>query len=429
LIPPHHITNICCSIKEILTAESSQYGYPLLAFLKLANPILLANGTNEFFHERDLSTPSNLEVVRPNVDTLYSAAVVDLSIQNVVITVPDIPDRFWAASFYDLYGNNYANLGSVNFTKPGKYLIQPMSAEQEAYQGDCEHGYGANKDEEYIQCITVPTAYSTILTRYLVKNNSTDLDIVRAYQDKTILKTVSRSSRGPIAPKLKISTLNAIFRNDTSLAGSLRLLAYLAPFNPAEIRADNDRVNRSLETAGLKNGVYNKPLSVNLTAVGAAINQTIAAAVSSPNTLVDAGNNWAILAPDISGDFGTNYIIRLVVAEALYLQLQPYEALYPSLRMGTSAMDGTLSIGANESMIFTFSSKPDVRGFWSITAYNNQGFLIENPVNRYSVGDRSNITYPDGSLVYAPDGASENQEFQILVQPADVTPPGNWTNK
>jgi hypothetical protein len=43
-------------------------------------------------------------LVRPNVDTLYSMAAIDLSHSDVVLTIPPVDDsRFYVFPFYDLY--------------------------------------------------------------------------------------------------------------------------------------------------------------------------------------------------------------------------------------------------------------------------------------------------------------------------------------
>jgi hypothetical protein len=60
--------------------------------------------------------------------------------------------------------------------------------------------------------------------------------------------------------------------------------------------------------------------------------------------------------------------------------------------------------------------------------YESQGFVSANPLDKYSVGDRSNITYPDGKLVYGNDTGDDDGSFQVLVQPYNVPPPANWTN-
>ena len=64
-----------------------------------------------------------------------------------------------------------------------------------------------------------------------------------------------------------------------------------------------------------------------------------------------------------------------------------------------------------------------------MTAYGADNFLIPNPEAVYSLGDRSNLTYPDGSLIYGNSADRDrNGEFQILMQAGSVSPPANWTN-
>ena len=49
-----------------------------------------------------LATPTETAVVLPNVDTLYSTAVLDLSENNIVVTVPQVDaNRYWNFGFYD----------------------------------------------------------------------------------------------------------------------------------------------------------------------------------------------------------------------------------------------------------------------------------------------------------------------------------------
>ena len=51
---------------------------------------------NQIFHQRNLASVGDPGVIKPNVDTLYSRVVLDLSKQDVVLTVPNITDgRYW----------------------------------------------------------------------------------------------------------------------------------------------------------------------------------------------------------------------------------------------------------------------------------------------------------------------------------------------
>lgn len=40
-----------------------------------------------------------------------------------------------------------------------------------------------------------------------------------------------------------------------------------------------------------------------------------------------------------------------------------------------------------------------MQGFWSVTMYDPEGYLVANPINRYAIGDRDPLQRnPDGSL-------------------------------
>ena len=85
----------------------------------------------------------------------------------------------------------------------------------------------------------------------------------------------------------------------------------------------------------------------------------------------------------------------------------------------------------NQSILVTFvGGTPPLMsdGFWSLTLYNEEGYLISNPLNIYALGDRSNLTYADGSLVYGSNSKLDPRSpFQILVQSSDASSPLNWS--
>ena len=89
-----------------------------------------------------------------------------------------------------------------------------------------------------------------------------------------------------------------------------------------------------------------------------------------------------------------------------------------------------------------FSSLPPVNegGFWSITAYGDDDYLIDNPINRYNVTDRSGYNLnADGTLdvtlsaadpqdgsFWLPTGNKGFHLFMRLYQP-DLKALDSWT--
>ena len=61
---------------------------------------------------------------------------------------------------------------------------------------------------------------------------------------------------------------------------------------------------------------------------------------------------------------------------------------------------GELLNGASHYRVhFNKGNLPPVRAFWSLTAYDQGGYFIANPLNRYAIGDRDALKFnDDGSL-------------------------------
>jgi len=136
----------------------------------------------------------------------------------------------------------------------------------------------------------------------------------------------------------------------------------------------------------------------------------------------------------MQGNFYTNYACRAYRAIGGYLGLVQSENLFITNK------NNNLTLAANSSYLFTFSGKPPIKsiGFWSLTVYGAQLYLVPNSLGRYEIGDRSpDLRFESGGLVN-PDvsgngpapvngTATPDGTFRILLQPADILPPSNWT--
>ncbi|KAJ5249440.1 DUF1254-domain-containing protein [Penicillium chrysogenum] len=423
---------------EEATEFALTYGYPLMPFAKFAIPAIeKANGTNRFMHKRQLSTSAFKDVVRPNVDTLYSMVIIDLTHHDLLVDIPVINDRYWVFPFYDAYGNNYVNLGNVHNTTSGKYLVSFKADSKPGVQLCSELEKETNM--QWCECygiegiVNAPTPYGILLPRYAVKGTEGDLEEIHALQNKSSIQPIVKKSHSEYrATALTIALLNSSIPLDPATQ-IMHLTSRIAPSNPPRNISDLHRVTRMLQIAGINfhKGSYEPPTGQNLTRSYAASLANMAKVAKQSANQIALGHGWVQTASRVQGDYGENYLMRQFIAYRGYLALTTTEALYPSYSSGKGGT--SMHLGPKEAYIFQFPNKPELAefGFWSLTAYNAEQFLVDNPLNRYALSDRSNLTYADGSPVYGgSDGndEGENEAFEILVQPADLEPPKNWTS-
>ncbi|MFL5252771.1 MAG: DUF1254 domain-containing protein [Rhodopila sp.] len=106
-------------------------------------------------------------------------------------------------------------------------------------------------------------------------------------------------------------------------------------------------------------------------------------------------NGWRYTTK--TGEYGTNYLQRALVTVIGLGANRPQDAVYPVSQK--DANDNAYS-GANKYVVhFPKGAAPPVKGFWSITMYDEKYFFVPNPLNRYSISMRQNPVFnPDGSL-------------------------------
>ena len=94
----------CKSFGHILDSPKltrQKYTYPLYIFANFAGTVLQNVAINQIFHQQQLASIESSAVIKPNVDTVYSRVVLDLSKNDVVLTIPPISDRYWVYPVID----------------------------------------------------------------------------------------------------------------------------------------------------------------------------------------------------------------------------------------------------------------------------------------------------------------------------------------
>jgi hypothetical protein len=114
--------------------------------------------------------------------------------------------------------------------------------------------------------------------------------------------------------------------------------------------------------------------------------------------------------------FGTDYFTRTAVAKSNILVNKPNETKY--FYQDLDAAGQRLNGGRRYAVTFPEGQLPPVRGFWSLTLYNEHHFFAPNEIGRYSVGTKNR------DLRHAEDGT-----LTIFVQadaPTDPVHRANW---
>jgi hypothetical protein len=389
------------------------WGFPLVNVIRTADFTTSPNvpagpgrgPENTFNHLRVFPDSNFTDVVRTNVDTLYSIAYLDLENGPLILQIPPIADRYYSLQFIDAYSNNYLYIGSrLNDTNGGTYLISGPD-----WQGVVPSG---------MKGINAPTNEGAITIRILV-NGPDDVNTVHSIQDKFLLSPLSAIESGesitnstsglsgagsndskdvPVAPDpaliptTGIKIYDEISRDMAKNSPSQNDSAVLAQFETIGIgpgmipsTQTNETIRQALEH-GITEG--EKIINARLRVLGADVNgwDILGMVVNGSNITNDVGN------------FDTDYLLRAAVAKYGLFANSPVEAVYPGTYTDSQGQNLT---GANKYVIhFDKGQTPPVNAFWSLTMYNNASYLVDNPINRYAIGDRSpGLKYnEDGSL-------------------------------
>lgn len=415
------------SAQKQLAKDAYIWGYPLVA-MQLSKQLFTKKGgtpVNSFKRYDDILTPSFTEVVTPNVDTLYSVAWLDLKDEPLVLKVPSVGDRYYVVQFLDAYTHAFKNVGKrATGTKEGTYLIVGPD-------WDGEVPAGMNK-------IKAPTNMVWLISRVLV-NGESDLEAAREILNKITLeplsgKFVPRFSEDPYVSPLEIETAGSYFYD---------LLGTALKDNPPP--ADQNELLKRFETLGVgadkipaldmisklvanikaltmaKKGTddrtaaettvkESKKLQEIFTQASALAEQEIDNKIASLGT--ESKHGWSYNLK--MGTYGDDYLLRAAVAKTGLGANVPAEAMY-ALAYTDSAGD-PLS-GARHYMIhFNKDQLPPVDAFWSLTIYDGKTrLLVSNPINRYSISDRSK------QVQYNKDGS-----LDIYVQHEKPAKASNW---
>ena len=150
-----------------------------------------AGPANEFSHARTFPPADFRDVVRPNFDTLYSVAWLDLTKEPIVLTAPDTKGRYYLLPLLDMWTDVFAVPGKrASGTSAGNFAIVPQN-----WKGRLPRG---------VEKIEAPTPYVWLIGRTQT-NGPKDYDAVHEVQDGYKLAPLSRFGKAA-KPARRLST-------------------------------------------------------------------------------------------------------------------------------------------------------------------------------------------------------------------------------
>ena len=376
-----------------IASDAYIYGYPLVTMemtRRIVTNVPKVEGTRgpmgNIIKLRSYPDATFRDVTAPNADTLYTTAFFDVGDEPWVLSIPDMKGRYFLLPFLSGWTDVFAVPGSRT-TGTG---AQTFVIAGPGWSGKAPAGASVLKS---------PTAMVWLLGRIYCTGTPEDYDAVHALQDQFKLQPLSTWGKDFTPPEGKVDAaidMKTAVRdqvNKLSTDEYFSLLADLMKRNPPAA-ADAPAMAR-FKTIGLEPG---KPFD------GKALDSRLDARLPKLSfdrilahlTSIKRQNGWLFTTQ--AGVYGTDYLQRALVTVVGLGANRPQDAVYPMSQRYSllEAYDGAHKY----ELRFPKGQLPPVRGFWSLTMYDEAMFFIANPINRYSMSMRTNPKMEaDGSLV------------------------------
>ncbi len=336
---------------------------------------------NEFQNIPEYPPADFRGVVRPNFDTLYSSAWLDLTSGPVVMSLPDTGGRYYLMPMLDMWTDVFASAGSrTTGAQAQTYLIVPPDWRPDLKQ-DFADELHLPKDT---QRIDATTPYVWIIGRTKT-DGPPDYDAVHKIQAGyriTPLADWGKSAKpveAKIDPGIDMKTPPKVQADkmpaDRFFAYAAELLKTIPP------HATDQPIIAQLRKIGFEPGKgfeFDKvPLEIRKGLESAPEDAKKLMAWKSA-TLARVANGWS-MNTDTMGVYGNYYLKRAVIAQLGLGANLPEDSIYPVNLVDAS---GRPLDGANRyTLRLDKEAMPPVNAFWSVTLYDNDGFPLANPLD------------------------------------------------
>jgi hypothetical protein len=379
---------------QAIAQEAYIYLYPLITMDVTRKQLIntdpkvnpIGGPMNAFTNIRAFPTAEMRAVVRPNFDTLYSSAWLDLTGGPVVVSTADTGGRYFLLPMLDMWTDVFAVPGKrTNGTGAASFAVVPPG-----WTGTLPEG---------VERINAPTPYVWIIGRTQT-NGVKDYAAVHKVQDGYKITALADWGKTPpkveqkIDPSVDTKTEPLEQVNGMAAADYFKYGAELMKQNPPHI-TDWSIIAR-MKRIGLEPGKSFDSGKVDAAILARGAADGLKLMKDKMPTLARVVNGWQ-MNTDTVGVYGDYYLKRAIVAMAGLGANQPEDAIYP---LAVADADGK-PITAENNYVLRFSKDnlPPENAFWSLTMYDAEGYQVANPLNRFALGSLHDMKFnADGSL-------------------------------
>jgi hypothetical protein len=370
---------------------------------------------NVFNHIRAYPTADFRAVVRPNFDTLYSSAWLDLTNGPVIVSAADTNGRYYMLPMLDMWTDVFASPGKrTTGTGAGQFAVVPPG-----WSGQLPEG---------VERIDSPTPYVWLIGRTQT-NGPNDYEAVHKVQDGYTVTPLSQwgkqlqPAQAKIDPSVDMNTEPLKQVNSMPGLDFFRYSAELLKVNPphitdqpilARMRRIGIEAGKSFEPGRLAPEVQN--------ALQQAATDGLKRMRENLPKMGEHANGWEVNRA-FMGVYGSYYLQRAIVAMVGLGANLPEDAIYP---INLADADGKPMNGDNNYVLhFNKQDLPPVDAFWSVTMYDQEGFQAANSINRFAISSWMPLKYnADGSLDLYIQHENPGPEKEVNWLPAPNGPLG-----
>lgn len=344
---------------------------------------------NSFANVPSYPSATMREVVRPNFDTLYSSAWLDLTREPMIVSAPDTNGRYYMLPMLDMWTDVFASPGwRTTGTRAGNWAVVAPG-----WSGTLPNG---------VTRIDAPTPYVWIIGRTKT-DGPADYDAVHEIQRGYRITPLSGWGKpaapviGKVDPEVDMKTPPKIQVDAMSAEKFFAYAGQVLKVQPPHLT--DQPIVALMRRIGLEPG---KRFDIDLAdpAVRQALHQVPQDAQKlmawKVKTLARVVSGWS-MNTDTMGVYGNYYLKRAIVSQVGLGANLPEDAIYP-LNLGDK--NGHPLDGANRYILhFAKGAMPPAEAFWSVTLYDAHGYQVANPLNRFALSSWMPFHFNyDGSL-------------------------------